>query len=185
GIRDYVFDADDQEKGLEMMVTEVNRLKKIINEMILLAKLDSEQTEYQPEQIDANELIEQVLDRALPLVSEKGIELNHTVDQNGVFYADQEKLLRALLNITFNAIRHAHSRVAITVSHQTIMIEDDGEGISEDLMPHIFHRFVKGKTGETGLGLAIVRAIIEQSGGKIMVRDSELGGAKFVIVFSV
>jgi len=185
GIRDHVFDADDQEKGLEMMVTEVNRLKKIINEMILLAKLDSEQTEYQPEQIDANELIEQVLDRALPLVSEKGIELNHTVDQNGVFYADQEKLLRALLNITFNAIRHAHSRVAITVSHQTIMIEDDGEGISEDLMPHIFHRFVKGKTGETGLGLAIVRAIIEQSGGKIMVRDSELGGAKFVIVFSV
>ncbi|HLS07456.1 HAMP domain-containing sensor histidine kinase [Lentibacillus sp.] len=185
GIRDHVFDADDQEKGLEMMVTEVNRLKKIINEMILLAKLDSEQTEYQPEQIDANELIEQVLDRALPLVSEKGIELNHTVDQNGVFYADQEKLLRALLNITFNAIRHAHSRVAITVSHQTIMIEDDGEGISEDLMPHIFHRFVKGKTGETGLGLAIARAIIEQSGGKIMVRDSELGGAKFVIVFSV
>ena len=57
------------------------------------------------------------------------------------------------------------------------------QGIPEDLLPHIFHRFVKGKNGETGLGLAISRAIIEQSGGKITVGKSELGGAKFVITF--
>lgn len=183
GIRDNVFDDDDKEKGLEMMVTEVNRLKKIINEMILLAKLDSEQTEYQPARIKGSELIDQVLGRAFPLVSENDISLEHVVDEQSVFFADQEKLLRALLNLTFNAIRHAHSRVEITVKHKTIMVEDDGEGVSEDLIPHIFHRFVKGKTGETGLGLAIARAIIEQSGGKIMVEKSELGGAKFVIIF--
>ncbi|WP_010529368.1 sensor histidine kinase [Lentibacillus jeotgali] len=183
GIRDNVFGEEDKEKGLEMMVTEVNRLKTIINEMILLAKLDSEQTEYQSERIDASELVSQVLDRAFPLVREKGLELNHTVDKNSVFFADQDKLLRALLNITVNAVRHAKSRVAITVENKTIMIEDDGDGVSEDLIPHIFHRFVKGKTGETGLGLAIARAIVEQSGGKIMVRDSTLGGAKFMIVF--
>ncbi|WP_090236478.1 sensor histidine kinase [Lentibacillus halodurans] len=183
GIRDNVFDEKDKEKGLEMMVTEVNRLKTIINEMILLAKLDSEQTEYQPVQINVSELINQVLDRTLPLVGEKEVRLNHSIDQESVIFADQEKLLRALLNVTFNAIRHAHSRVDITVEGATIVIEDDGEGISKDLIPHIFHRFVKGKTGETGLGLAIARAIVEQSGGKIMVRDSDLGGAKFVIVF--
>lgn len=183
GIRDNVFDDKDKEKGLEMMVTEVSRLKTIINEMILLAKLDSEQTEYQPERVNASEMIDQVLDRTLPFVSESSVELNHTVDHGSVFWVDQEKLLRALLNITFNAIRHAHSRVDITVEDKTIVIEDDGEGISEDLIPHIFHRFVKGKTGETGLGLAIARAIIEQSDGKVMVRNSELGGAKFLIVF--
>ncbi|QKY71177.1 cell wall metabolism sensor histidine kinase WalK [Lentibacillus sp. CBA3610] len=183
GIRDGVFNEKDKEKGLEMMVTEVSRLKTIINEMILLAKLDSEQAEYKDEQIRATELIDQVLDRALPLVSEKDITLNHSVDNESTFMADQEKLLRALLNITVNAIRHAHSRVNVTVEEKTIIIEDDGEGIAKELIPHIFHRFVKGKTGETGLGLAIARAIVEQSGGKIMVRDSELGGAKFVIAF--
>ncbi|ALX49175.1 sensor histidine kinase [Lentibacillus amyloliquefaciens] len=183
GIRDGVFEADDREKGLEMMVTEVSRLKSIINEMILLAKLDSEQTTYQPEQIEAAEMIDQVVDRAFPLVSEKGIELNHTVVENSAFYADQEKMLRAFLNITFNAIRHARSRVDITAEKKKITIEDDGEGVSDDLIPHIFHRFVKGKTGETGLGLAIARAIVEQSGGGIMVKDSELGGAKFIITF--
>ncbi|SFE34520.1 Signal transduction histidine kinase [Lentibacillus persicus] len=183
GIRDGVFDNDDREKGLEMMVTEVSRLKTIINEMILLAKLDSEQTTYQPEQINGAELIEQVLDRALPLVSDKGIELHHSADKHSIFYADQEKLLRALSNITFNAIRHARSQVAIKAGENMITIEDDGEGVPQELIPHIFHRFVKGKTGETGLGLAIARAIVEQSGGKITVQDSELGGAKFIITF--
>ncbi|TRM11340.1 HAMP domain-containing histidine kinase [Lentibacillus cibarius] len=182
GIRDKVFDEADQEKGLEMMVTEVERLKKIINEMILLAKLDSDQTTYHPEEIHAQELIDQVLDRALPIVNENSVALNHEVNSQVYFTADAEKFLQALLNLTFNAIRHAHTKVDITVSKQMITIEDDGEGISKELLPHIFHRFVKGKTGETGLGLAIARAIIEQSGGKIMVSDSDLGGAKFIII---
>ncbi|WP_164670991.1 sensor histidine kinase [Virgibacillus doumboii] len=183
GIRDKVFDEEDQEKGLEMMVTEVKRLKMIINEMILLAKLDSEQEVYQPEEIESSELISQVLGRTLPMVNEKGITINHETESGGALYVDQEKLLRALLNITFNAIRHAKSRVDITANNAVIIIEDDGDGIAEELIPHIFHRFVKGKNGETGLGLAISRAIIEQSGGKIMVRDSKLGGAKFIISF--
>lgn len=184
GIRDKVFEEEEQEKGLEMMVTEVDRLKMIINEMILLAKLDSEQEAYQPEQVKSEELIEQVLDRTLPMVNEKGITLKSHVDSGSSVYVDQEKLLRALLNITFNAIRHADSRVDITVNKAEIVIEDDGDGIAEEMIPHIFHRFVKGKNGETGLGLAISRAIIERSGGKIMVRDSNLGGAKFIISFT-
>ncbi len=182
GIRDKVFDEADQEKGLEMMVTEVERLKKIINEMILLAKLDSDRSTYHPEKIQASELIDQVLDRALPIVNDNGVKLQPEVDNQVQFTADAEKFLQALLNLTFNAIRHAHSRVDITVTEDKITIEDDGEGISKELVPHIFHRFVKGKTGETGLGLAIARAIIEQSGGKIMVRDSDLGGAKFIVI---
>ncbi|WP_174615693.1 sensor histidine kinase [Virgibacillus ihumii] len=183
GIRDKVFDQADEEKGLEMMVTEVNRLKTIINEMILLAKLDSSQAAYQPEKIRTSDLIQQVMDRTLPTVNEKGVELTYDEDPESRLYVDQEKLLRALLNITVNAIRHAVSQVNISVEGKTVIIEDDGNGIADDLIPHIFHRFVKGKNGETGLGLAIARAIIEQSGGKISVEDSELGGAKFIIRF--
>ncbi|MFC4559940.1 sensor histidine kinase [Virgibacillus kekensis] len=185
GIRDKVFDEEDQEKGLEMMVTEVNRLKMIINEMILLAKLDSESETYEPEEVQAAELIGQVVDRALPLVNEKGITLNHQVDADSTLFVDQERLLRALLNITFNGIRHANTRVDIMVKGSVITIEDDGPGISDDLLPHIFHRFVKGKNGETGLGLAIARAIVEQSGGRITAGDSVLGGAKFTLSFTI
>ncbi|WP_188456107.1 sensor histidine kinase [Virgibacillus oceani] len=188
GIRDHIFDKEDEEKGLEVMVTEVKRLKTIINEMILLAKLDSEQAVYQPEEIRVSELIDQVVDRALPLVNEKGISFVRDIDADLMLHADQEKLLRALLNITFNGIRHANSQVKIEAKKIDrtvfIVIADDGEGVPKDLVQHIFHRFVKGKNGETGLGLAIARAIVEQSGGKIAVEQSELGGAKFVLRFS-
>ncbi len=187
GIRDGIFDENDQDKGLEVMITEVKRLKKIINEMILLAKLDSDTEVYNKDKVLVDELIEQVVDRALPIVNDKKIHFKQEVEANIVLHADEEKLLRALLNLVFNAIRHANSTVSIQVQKQEsnthILIEDDGEGVTEELMPHIFHRFVKGKTGETGLGLAIARAIIEQSNGKIAVHKSELGGAKFEVIF--
>lgn len=187
GIRDHVFDEVDSEKGLEIMVTEVKRLKKIINEMILLAKLDSDQAVYTPGQVDVSELINQVIGRTLPLVNEKNINLCHEVDHTITLLADEEKLLRALLNITINGIRYAKTTVNIVVKKENkqivMIIEDDGEGIPKELLPHIFHRFVKGNNGETGLGLAISRAIIEQSGGRIQVAESALGGAKFVLIF--
>lgn len=188
GIRDGVFDKKDEEKGLEVMVTEVNRLKTIINEMIVLAKLDSEPATYKRTRVQLSSLINQVAERALPLVNEQNIDFRHNVEGDITLMADEEKLLRALLNLTINGIRHAKSQVSIYVYNQnqmtTITVEDDGDGVPKDLIPHIFHRFVKGKNGETGLGLAIARAIIEQSGGKIRVTDSALGGAKFEIIFS-
>jgi len=189
GIRDHVFDATDSEQGLEIMVTEVNRLKKIINEMILLAKLDSEQSEYRRENVQVIKVIEQVVGRTLPLVNEQEIDLNY--DQNPHIYLeiDEEKFLRALLNITINGIRYAQSQVDIRIAQDDdtiqIVVEDDGPGVPEDILPHIFHRFVKGKGGETGLGLAIARAIVEQSGGKITVDTSQLGGAKFIMTFEI
>src|SRR5699024_423737 len=189
GIRDRIFDAKEEEKGLEVMVSEVKRLKKIINEMILLAKLDSEQEIYEAEKVQISAVIDQVSARCVPLMNETGIAFYRDIQQDVPLVVDEEKFLRALLNLVFNGIRHAKTRVDLTVTNDAermmITIEDDGEGIPEKLMRHIFHRFVKGKSGETGLGLAIARAIIEQSGGKITVGDSKHGGAKFTLEFPI
>ncbi|HEX6594143.1 MAG TPA: HAMP domain-containing sensor histidine kinase [Bacillota bacterium] len=187
GIKENVFDPEEEEKGLEVMVTEVKRLKKIINEMILLAKLDSNQAVYEREEVSADELMEQIIERVLPIVNEKQLTLTHHVERDITLVVDKEKMLRALLNLVFNGIRHATSEVRLEMKKnqkQTVItIEDDGQGIPEELTAHIFHRFVKGKSGETGLGLSIARAIIEQSNGKITVGQSRLGGAKFTITF--
>ncbi|WP_010651779.1 sensor histidine kinase [Oceanobacillus massiliensis] len=189
GIKDGIFDEAEREKGLEIMVTEVKRLKDIINEMILLAKLDSEPAVYESAPIDAKEFIDKVVDRAIPLINERGIKLRHHVEENITIVADEEKLLRAVLNVVFNGIRHTNSEIHIKAARNkqmiSIVIEDDGEGVKEEEAAHIFHRFVKGKNGETGLGLAIARAIIEQSNGKISVGRSELGGARFEILFDI
>lgn len=187
GIKDGIFDEAEADKGLGVMVSEVLRLKGIINEMILLAKLDTEVNSYDPTNIKVEEIVGQIVDRALPIVNEKGITLSHRVENNIQLYADEEKLLRALLNVVFNGIRHAKSQVVISAVKKdgdiVIKIEDDGPGIPEEFASHIFHRFVKGKDGETGLGLAIAHTIIEHSKGKIVAGKSDLGGAKFTITF--
>src|SRR5690625_4259399 len=125
GIRDEVFDEQDSDKGLEIMVTEVNRLKKIINEMILLAKLDSEQEAYHPKKMSVSKLIEQVIDRTLPFVNEKNIDLYSEQETEIELFADEGKLLQALLNITMNGIRYAQSTVKLTVekkNHVTMIM---------------------------------------------------------------
>ncbi|MFP7170106.1 HAMP domain-containing sensor histidine kinase [Terribacillus sp. 7520-G] len=187
GIKDGVFTGKDQEHGLEVVVSEIKRLKQLINEMILLAKLDSEEGIYKEEKMEIKELVDLTIDRALPLASDKDIQLTYNKPAAIVINGDKEKLLRAMMNITSNAIRHAHSRVHISVQPSSfkqveIKINDDGPGIDDDLLPNMFQRFVKGEGGETGLGLAISRAIVERHNGIIRAGKSDLGGASFTII---
>lgn len=189
GIKDQIFDEVDKEKHLEIMITEVKRLKKIINEMILLAKLDSESSAYEPTNVHLVSIVERAVERVLPLAKDRNINFDTTVDNKLYLQVDEERILRSLLNVLTNGVRYATSVVKIRGwmedGNIILAIEDDGKGIPADLIPHIFHRFVKGKSGETGLGLAIARAIVEQSGGKITVEHSGLGGAKFTLRFPV
>src|SRR5699024_9746046 len=130
GIRDDVFSDEERDKGYEVMVKEVSRLKKIINEMILLAKLDSEQSEYNPEYVRIGKVIEQVIDRTLPLATDHHVEIQSHIDQTIKLYIDEEKFMRALLNVVTNGIRYSQSIVNITVQKDKqvirINIEDDG-----------------------------------------------------------
>ncbi|MBH0230475.1 sensor histidine kinase [Halobacillus yeomjeoni] len=186
GIRDGVFEGQSAEKGLNVIVSETERLKKIVNEMILLAKLDSSEDVYHPERTDLINLLQQSKDRMIPLAKERQVDLKTDFDSSFYSIVDPERVLQALINIISNAIRHAESEVSIhtDVGSEEIIIKvtDDGEGISEDLLPQLFQRFIKGKEGETGLGLAISRAIIERSGGKIQASNLKEGkGAVFEI----
>lgn len=187
GIRDDVFTGEDKEKGLNIITSEVNRLKTLINEMTLLAKLDSEKNASEQDEVDLDELIKKVLDRIYPYAIEQSVEIDYTNQANVSLKGDEDKLLRALLNILMNGVRYAKSRVWVNVEATdkkiTLTITDDGSGIDEQIRPYLFHRFVKGKTGDTGLGLAIARAIIEQAHGQITVRNTVDSGAEFTLEF--
>src|SRR5699024_4549490 len=82
GIREAGFTEEERDKWFTVMVTEVKRLKKIINEMILLAKLDTEQSEYNPEKVQVAEIIDQVITRTLPLATEQGVKFRSNIDQS-------------------------------------------------------------------------------------------------------
>ncbi|QHW29640.1 HAMP domain-containing histidine kinase [Paenibacillus rhizovicinus] len=192
GIRDGVFEGESSRKGLDIILSESGRLKKIVTEMTLLAKLDSEEDIFQTSSVGVREIVTETIERINPLLSAKGQELRTVYKEEGheqwlTVSADRDKLLQALLNIVSNAARYAKRVIVIEVGIEegrvTLEVADDGKGFPENLLPHLFHRFVKGKDGETGLGLAISRAIVERCGGRIAASNRAEGGAVISLNF--
>jgi signal transduction histidine kinase len=186
GIRDGVFTGESARQGLDVIVQETTRLKNIVTEMILLAKLESEEDLFHPTVVSVVELVNQAVERVQPLLIQNSVDV--TVRCNAPeprIQVDRDKFLQAVLNILGNAVRHAQEHIEVRIDGNNryvhIDIIDDGEGIPDELLPNLFHRFVKGKNGETGLGLAISRAIVERSGGMIEAGNGAVSGAIFRI----
>ncbi|MGG4105421.1 MULTISPECIES: sensor histidine kinase [Paenibacillus] len=189
GIRDGVFEGEDIRKGLDIIMSESSRMRNIVTEMTLLAKLDSEDDIFKATEVNLRELVEETIERVNPLLVKKGLFVHPSYgdDESLMVYADRDKLLQALLNIVSNGARHASKHIYIQAAIQkgqvVLTVSDDGEGISEELLPYLFHRFVKGKNGESGLGLAIARAIVERCGGLITAGNRKEGGAVISLGF--
>ncbi len=104
---------------------------------------------------------------------------------------DPGQLARAVANVGDNAVRHAASRVALSLTADTdravLAVTDDGPGVPAEQRERIFERFARHdesrtrSSGGTGLGLAIAREIIERHGGTITVDPTVTSGARFVI----
>ncbi|GAB6991981.1 sensor histidine kinase [Paenibacillus pini] len=183
GIKDGIFEGEQVQKGLDIIMSESGRLKRLVTEMTLLAKLDSEEDVFQTTDVCLKELLTETVERMNPIVVKRGLTLHISYDDQELLliHADKDKLLQALLNVISNATRYANHHIYIhAITNQgriELTISDDGAGISEDLLPYLFHRFVKGKDGESGLGLAISRAIVERCGGCITAENRRESGA--------
>ncbi|MCR8659840.1 sensor histidine kinase [Paenibacillus endoradicis] len=189
GIRDGVFEGESVRRGLDIILIESSRLKNIITEMTLLAKLDSEEDVYKPSTVSIKDLMQETLERVNPMTVKREVTLHCSYDDDEQLevFADQDKLLQAFINVTSNAIRHAQKHIyihaVIKKNRIELSISDDGSGIEEEVLPYLFHRFLKGKNGDTGLGLAISRAIVERCGGTITAENRKEGGALFTLSF--
>ena len=189
GIRDGIFEGESVHKGLDIIMSESARLKNLVTEMTLLAKLDSEEDIFKATEVCVQDLLIETIERMNPLLVKKGLHLHTTYDDHEplTILADRDKLLQALINVVSNATRYANQHIYIHAmlkdGRVEISISDDGPGISEDLLPYLFHRFVKGKDGESGLGLAISRAIVERCEGLITADNRREGGALISIGF--
>lgn len=189
GIREGVFEGEDVDKGLGIIMEESGRLKKLVTEMTLLAKLDSEEDIFRLTEVNVKELLTETIERVNPMLKARGLAMQAVYNEEDslTVQADRDKLLQALLNVASNAIRYARSNISIHAAVQNgfveISVSDDGDGIAEELLPYLFHRFVKGKDGESGLGLAISRAIVERCGGLIAASNRKDGGALIRIGF--
>lgn len=183
GIKDGVFENNDQ--ALEIIVEESTRLKKIVDELIFLSKLETMEGFYKFSSEGMNEIIEKSIDKVNSLAVRDNININRMLYKDAVLNVDKDKITQALINILGNCLRHAKNEINITTSNNgewfEIKVNDDGEGFDEKELKNVFERFYKGKKGNTGLGLAITKVIIEKHRGIITAGNGANGGAEFAI----
>ncbi|TMV52955.1 HAMP domain-containing histidine kinase [Paenibacillus mesophilus] len=190
GIRDGVADTPEKmDKYVDIIYTKAVDLDKLVDELFLYSKLDLKQVKFSMEHVDIASFLDDCIDELRYTFEDKGISIDWDDQAGGKFevIADLEKLKRTVLNIIGNSLKYMDKDdKQLTVSLQadpewvTVEFRDNGTGIPEEAVPHIFERFYRAEpsrnssTGGSGLGLAIARQIIEGHGGSIWVK-SELG----------
>ncbi|USG66437.1 HAMP domain-containing histidine kinase [Brevibacillus ruminantium] len=186
GLIEGVFQGPQAEKGLETIMQESKRLEKVVGQLLYLTKIESVSEMMQMGRVDVIEMF-QLLEQRLSVLNQD-IEWQLTLPSSLVIEGDGEQLSTAFVNILENQLRYARSRLIVTASQAdgkaVIHISNDGPPIEEALLPHLFQRFRKGKSGKHGLGLAIARAVFEAHGGTISVRN-EAEGPCFAITLPV
>jgi two-component system OmpR family sensor kinase len=183
--------AQDYEAILHSSLDEVNRIIKISENLLLLARFDSDTMSIEKSPLDLAELVTEILTEMKVLSQQKEVRLLLTGREAAVVSGDVAKLRQLFVNVLDNAIKYTPSKGTVTVSvsrapaYAIVNIADTGKGIPEDILPRIFDRFFRGErdSGQAGfgLGLPIAMAIAKAHRGKIEVQSTPDRGSTFTI----
>ena len=188
-LRRRVSDADERSKFIfSSIASEGRRMRTLVDNLVLLAKLEGEDTRlFEP--FDVRELIAEIVDVRRGLAPAVRFEIEADVAATAI--ADRGEVYEALANIIDNAIKYAPGseiRVTSSLPHDGIVeiaVADDGPGIPPEDREAIFERFFRGANrGEvegSGLGLAIAKRAIERAGGTLRLDAAIARGTRFVI----
>lgn len=186
-------DPETYREILASNVEEIDRLSRMVSEMLYLAKLGYSETTLAKERFLLEIELGNLVEFFEPLAEEKEISL--IVAGKGAIVADRMQLRRAVSNLLSNAIRHADPGTSVTLEigetngQRTLSVTNVGEPIAPEHLPYLFDPFYR-VASETpsesitglGLGLAIVRAIVVAHGGSISVTSRE-GLTRFLLTF--
>ena len=182
---------------LEQCHEELMRLVRFVNEMEKLLAAENPQMKLEKVDLEAGGVLTALWEMFQPICKQKGVELILREPlQEEWFKADKDRLVQILTNILNNALKYTPEGQSVTLSvlseeddYVGFMIEDEGPGISEDDIPHIFERFYHGdksrdrKTGGVGIGLSIVKALMDAHNGVIKVKSKLNKGTSMILWF--
>lgn len=172
----------------EMIVTQVEELKRLVNEFSNFARMPAANP------VPSN--IEEIIEESLALYREAHKNIRfcfEKVQKPPVFNLDREQMKRVMINLLDNAVEaiEGEGNVVVRLDHDTVLkmvrieVVDDGPGITSQNKARLFEPYFSTKKHGTGLGLAIVSTIISDHDGFIRVKDNEAGGTRFVIELPV
>ncbi len=192
GILDGTVPPEKQKEYLEIVRNETDRLNRLVNDLLDLARREAGETKLNFKNFNINEMLRQCIIKLESMIAAKNIQVEANFEGEDIYVkADPDSIERVLLNLIHNAVKFTPERgtIKVAVTHNKdkvyVSVEDNGIGIDEDEIPMIWERFYKSdksrsrEGGGTGLGLAIVKNIINEHKQEIWV-ESKLGrGTKF------
>lgn len=195
----YLEAVEDGVKPLDpetiaMLREQTARLVRFSADAAALAQAEESHTAVTPDWVDTADLVNAVTVSFADRYAAKNVTLRTSGGHTGPVWADRQRLSQILGNLLDNALRHtpAGGQVTLTAARRgpevIFGVEDDGEGIGVEHLPHVFERFYRADTardrdhGGSGIGLAIVKALAEAQGGHVHVRSRGAGQGSIFIV---
>jgi signal transduction histidine kinase len=182
-----------QRQFIAIIVTETERLTRLVNQVLDMAKIESGHAQWHTSEVDLRALVKQAVSTTTELFHERqtlvGLEMPEQVPS---LMVDPDRLMQVMLNLLSNAAKFVPvpgGRVTVRLDHDaagvTISVRDNGPGVARDQQALIFERFRQGgdeanRPQGTGLGLPISRQIVEHFGGRIWIESNPGQGCSFV-----
>ncbi|MEJ5914887.1 sensor histidine kinase [Pseudokineococcus sp. 1T1Z-3] len=194
----------DEQKQLMLRTVEhdADRVTRLITELLDISRIDAGRLEVRTLPVDVGAALRGHAERAVA----SGLDPDRiTVEAPDLgalpeVWADRDRLDQILANLVENAVRHGEGPIRLRLGTGplaaeevdddvradapavVVCVDDGGKGIAEEHIPLVFSKFWRGESrGGTGLGLYVVRGLVEAHGGRIVVRRSDLGGARFLL----
>lgn len=190
-------DFEQQNKALvDVIALQANRLNRLIEGLLNISRIQTGQLQLTCQELDLALLVEQIASEIRPMLEQ------HTIATNGVdaplaMYGDQLRIEQVLYNLIQNAVKYSPEGGEITLNlvqgdgYNTIEVADQGIGIPNDALPHLFERFYRADNADErningmGVGLYVVKEIVELHGGTIEVESHVDQGSIFRIALPV
>ena len=193
-------DQAQRKQFLSVIISESERLTRLINQILDLAKMEAGSMDWEMSEVDAREAIEEALVTMSSLMDDKSIALDLKLPDNLPYvFADRDRLIQVVVNLLSNAVKFCVDlepvvKVTAEVDGDTVLVRvaDNGPGVPDGVEDIIFEKFQQvgntfiNKPKGTGLGLPVSRQIIEHFGGKIWSEKAEQGADfRFTLPFTL
>jgi len=193
-------ELEERVRFLGIITRETERLTRLINQVLDMAKISSGRADWQMTQVDLREVVADTVARMSQVFKERGVLLVEHLPEGGVppVQADVDRLIQVLLNLLSNALKFSPEgtgRVEVSLrllpGELRVDVRDNGPGVRRHDLPFVFDKFwqagdtLVAKPPGTGLGLHISRQIVEHCGGRMWVESEEGAGACFSFTLPV
>jgi len=189
---DPEMDVEERKRFLGIIVAETERLTRLVNQVLDMAKIESGHAEWHTAEVDLGEIVRHAADSISQMIRERGQTLRLDLPASApTLWGDHDRLVQVVLNLISNASKFAPRNEGLITAVMTVSdgglrvdVTDNGPGIAEEEQGLIFEKFrqggdIRAKPQGTGLGLPISKQIVEHFGGRLWVTSKPGEGATF------